>query len=89
MDEKYACSRCANAGTPICDTCMHVISPGKRENIPSKYTELTTNAPGMSEEARVIVLLAVTKSTIPIKIVMAYNAAIEKRRTEEKENGKA
>ena len=92
MANKYKCTECANAATPICKLCRYIQRPGGEITKPTMFvrilpaelvenmTEEEKQEAGITdaEDLAVRILACLTSEVgIPLRYVMLYNSLVE------------
>lgn len=88
--DKYNCSLCANAGTPICERCVYITKAGGEKTKPTMFLRLgpvdelfskeELEKSGIAEHEDLAVVIGACilgKVPIPVNYVMRYNRLVE------------
>lgn len=73
--KKYSCLNCTNNGSPLCEYCSTVISPGGKEQKPSYFVPfshvMVSGGLGFDIVKRIF-----KQQSVPISLVLKYNEKI-------------
>lgn len=78
-NEKYSCTICANAGTPICENCQTIESPSGKIRRPTRFVD--SESPNKRSKravmlANIIQSSLASGSCVPLRYVMEYNRIV-------------
>ena len=88
-EKHYECKRCANRGSPLCELCSSITSPGGRERKPKYYVEFTGVTPRFKnnelskrgiECRRMLEEYIYLGEPLPVALVVEYNKLVEDSR---------